>query len=231
MSDPQVLLAIEASQRRGGVAVRDSDGRDHEELLGAEAMHDDDLLAAIDRLYIRLSLVPSDTRAIGVSTGPGGFTGLRIAVATAKMLAESLGASLVAVPTSLVVAESFQEQGPIIVALSSRQQTVWATRLEQVGSERTWAMMDEGGLADADAIRLDGIAALLGDRYLPEVLRARCREAGVAVVEPVFSPLACLAVAGRLLAEGRTTDSLELAPEYSRPPAAVVKSNRDRYRR
>ncbi len=178
MSERHVLLAIEASQRRGGVAVRDSDGRDHVELLGAEAMHDDDLLAAVDRLYTRLSLVPSDTSAIGVSTGPGGFTGLRIAVATAKMLAESLGACLVAVPTSLVVAENWQGEGPIIVALSSKQHSVWATRLEQVGPERTWTMVDEGGLADAAAVRLDGIAALMGDRYLPEVLRARCRDAG-----------------------------------------------------
>jgi len=225
MSGPQVLLAIEASQRRGGVAVRDRDGRDHVELLGAESRHDDDLLAAIDRLYARLRLVPSDTRAIGVSTGPGGFTGLRIAIATAKMLGESLGACLVAVPTSLVVAESRQGPGPIIVALSSKQDRVWATHLEQSGADRTWTMVGQGSLTDAAAVQLEGVAALLGDRYLPEVLRTRCLEAGVAVVEPVFSPLACLAVAGRLLAEGRTTDPLELAPEYSRPPAAAVKTD------
>ena len=225
MSGPQVLLAIEASQRRGGVAVRDRDGRDHVELLGAESRHDDDLLAAIDRLYARLRLVPSDTRAIGVATGPGGFTGLRIAIATAKMLAESLGACLVAVPTSLVVAESRQGPGPIIVALSSKQDRVWATHLEQSGAARSWTIVGQGSLTDAAAVRLEGIAALLVDRYLPEVLRTRCREAGIAVVEPVFSPLACLAVAGRLLAEGRTTDPLELAPEYSRPPAAVVKTD------
>ncbi len=229
MNEPQVLLAIEASQRRGGVAVRDRLGNDHVEWLGAQARHDDDLLAAVDRLYTRLGLVPSDTRAIGVSTGPGGFTGLRIAIATAKMLAESLGACLVAVPTSLVVAESHLGPGPIIVALSSKQETVWATRLEKVGAERTWTMVSEGGLADAAAVPLEGTVALLGDKYLPEVLRARCRDAGVAVVEPVFSPLACLAVAGRLLGEGRTTGPLELAPKYPRPPAAVV--NRDRYRR
>ena len=48
MSATPVLLAIEASQRRGGVAVRDHDGEDHVEWLGASARHDDDLLADLD---------------------------------------------------------------------------------------------------------------------------------------------------------------------------------------
>ena len=63
-----VLLAIETSQRLGGVAVRDRDGGDHAESLRTSNRHDDDLLAAVDRLYTRLQLAPSDTEAIGVST-------------------------------------------------------------------------------------------------------------------------------------------------------------------
>ncbi len=103
MSATPVLLAIEASQRRGGVAVRDRDGEDHVEWLGESARHDDDLLAAVDRLFGRLRLAPADTGVVGVSTGPGGFTGLRVAVATAKMLAESLCDTLTRQLSQLVV--------------------------------------------------------------------------------------------------------------------------------
>ena len=231
MSEPGVLLAIETSQRRGGVAVRDRDGRVHVESLGTSDRHDDDLLPAVDRLYARLRLAPSDTVAIGVSTGPGGFTGLRIAIATAKMLAASLGAQLIAVPTALVVAESWAGPGPIIVALASKQQTVWVTRLRRSGVVSAWAMDDDGRLAEIDAVQLEQVEVLLGDRYLPDALRERCHEVGVAVVEPIFDAAACLAVAGRLLDDGRTTEPLAMSPMYARPPAAVASRDRDRYRR
>ncbi len=223
-----VLLAIETSQRRGGVAVRDRDGRDHVEWLRTSNRHDDDLLAAVDRLYARLRLAPPDTDAIGVSTGPGGFTGLRVAIAMAKMLSEALGARLIAVPTALVVAESWAGPGPIIVALASKQQTVWVTRLRR--SRNGWATDEDGRLAEIDEIRIEEAEVLLGDRYLPEALRERCHEVGVAVVEPIFNPAACLAVAGHLLTDGRTTEPLAMAPMYARPPAAVARRDRDRYR-
>jgi tRNA threonylcarbamoyladenosine biosynthesis protein TsaB len=223
-----VLLAIETSQRVGGVAVRDRAGVDHAESLRTSNRHDDDLLAAVDRLYTRLQLAPSDTDAIGVSTGPGGFTGLRIAIATAKMLSATLGAQLIAVPTALVVAESWAGPGPIIVALACKQQTVWVTRLRR--SAGGWAMEQDGRLAEIDSIRFTEADVLLGDRYLPEALRERCHEVGVAVVEPIFDPAACLAVAGRLLADGLATEPLAMAPLYARPPGATAPRDRDRYR-
>ena len=91
-------------------------------------------------------------------------------------------------------------------------------------------MDDDGRLAETDSIQLEQAEVLLGDRYLPEALRERCHEVGLAVVEPIFNPAACLAVAGRLLAGGLTTDPLAAAPMYARPPAAAANRDRDRYR-
>jgi tRNA threonylcarbamoyl adenosine modification protein YeaZ len=230
MSGTPILLAIESSQRRGGIAVRDHDGKDHVEWLGASARHDDDLLAAVDRMYTRLGLAPADTGVVGVSTGPGGFTGLRVAVATAKMLAESLGAQLVAVPTALVVAERQGGPGPITVALASKEGSVWETRLVRAGNDAPWTVEQPGGLTAAGRVRVEGLMALLGDQYLPQELRQRCAAAGVVVVEPIFDPVACLLVTSRLFEQGRTIDPLAIAPIYSRPPAAVATSDRDRYR-
>jgi tRNA threonylcarbamoyladenosine biosynthesis protein TsaB len=230
MSGPPVILAIESSQRRGGVAVRDRDGEDHLEWLGASARHDDDLLGAVDRVYTRLGLAPAQTGVVGVSTGPGGFTGLRVAVATAKMLAESLGAQLVAVPTALVVAERRPGPGPITVALASKEGSVWETRLDRAGNDASWTVEQDGRLVAAAAVCLDGLTALLGDQYLPQELRERCAGSGVEIVEPIFDPVACLAVTSRLFDQGCTTDPLAIAPIYSRPPAAVARSDRDRYR-
>ncbi len=226
MSEPSVMLAIEASQRHGGVAVRDPQGRHHVERLRSSARHDDDLLAAVDRLYDRHGLRPAQTGAVAVSVGPGGFTGLRIAVSTAKMLGEALGAKIVAVPTALVATESHDGPGPIIIALAARDDTAWATRLTRDETDGTWIIAGEAGLVDADTIWLKGIKAVLGDDYLPGPIRERCQAQKVPVIEPVFSPSACLDVGWRLLQDGRTSDPLLLAPIYARPPAAVPRQPR-----
>ncbi len=221
-----ILLALETSQRTGGVAVRDPQGRAHAEPLSQSLRHDDELLPAIDRLYTRLGLEPRQTRAVGVSIGPGGFTGLRIAVATAKMLAETLGVDLVAVPSALVAAGSYRGPGPIVVALAAKGETCWATRLRRVDGV-TWSIEQDGRIVDARSIDLAGVEAVLADRYLPEKLREICNHVGLKVVTPVLDPLACLAFMTHLYTEeGRTVDPLYLKPIYPRPPEAVTNWDR-----
>jgi tRNA threonylcarbamoyl adenosine modification protein YeaZ len=217
-----VLLAIEASQRTGGVAVRDVGGQAHVEWMSPHERFDDDLLPAIERLYGRLGLARDRTGAVGVSIGPGGFTGLRISVSTAKMLAEALEARIIAVPSALVAAEAYEGPGPIIVALASKGVTAWVTRLDRSDSpDRAWTIEGDGHIADADSLCLEGIRAMLADRYLPAPVRAKCQAQEVAVTAPIFSPLGCLSAAARLFEISRTTDPLDLAPIYARPPAAV----------
>ena len=221
-----VVLAIETSQRSGGAALRGRDGAVYVEALSARVRHDEQLMPAIDGLFKQAGLARRDLSAVGVSIGPGGFTGLRIGVSTAKMVAMSLGASVVAVPTALVVAEGcvsdLAGEGPIVVALASKGDTVWATRLAR--REGAWRIEGAPGLVRAEELSLEGLTVLIGDAYLPEALRARCgsREGGrIEVLGPVFDPRSCLQVAERLLREGETTDAYRLSPMYAREPEAV----------
>lgn len=153
----EIVLAIETSQRGGGVAVMDRHGLPQVEMLEQKKRHDDDLIPAIDRLFQRLGLDRAELGAVGVSVGPGGFTGLRIAVTTAKMMGLVSGAKLVAVPSALVAAEACvpvllgemgadEVRGPganewgdsggsgrlggprIAVALAAKRGTFWLTR-------------------------------------------------------------------------------------------------------
>ncbi len=221
MTGGSVVLAIEASQREGGVAVRDRDGGAHAEGISTDTRYDDDLLPAIDRLYKRCGLQPGDTGVVGVSVGPGGFTGLRIAVSTAKMLAESTGARLVAVPSALVVAQRAAHSRPILVALASKDDTAWVTRLQRT-PEGSWQADDEGHLLRASELPLDGVAALYGDGYLPAPFREACTASNVPVEAPTFDPLACLEATERSAAASCFTDPLRLGPLYPRPPSAVT---------
>lgn len=216
-----VVLAIETSQRKGGVALRDASGAAHVEWVAEDLRHDDDLLPAIDRLYKRAELEPKATDAVGVSIGPGGFTGLRIAVSTAKMLGEALGCKLIAVPSALVAAGSYRGDGPIIVALASKADTFWATRMAHVAGR--WEPAEEGQLTDAGSLDLMDAEALIGDEYLPGTIRDTCAAANVPIIEPKFDPLACLAATEQRLERGEALDPLTLGPLYPRCPEAVLK--------
>ncbi len=215
-----VLLAIETSQRAGSVAIRRADGSvDHEPLRSA-ARHEDDLMPAIDRMFQRNSLSPRDLEAVGVSVGPGGFTGLRIAVSTAKMLAESLGAKIAAVPSALVAAESCNHAGPLLVCLASKRDTTWVTRLVRDDASH-WQITGTPGIVSAAQIDVAAAEHVLADEYLPEAIAQRVQTEGVSTSPPVFDARACLAVAARMIAAGELTDSLAVAPIYARPPEAV----------
>ncbi len=242
MSEPTLTLAIEASnpsaaQSTPGVAIGrvsqhpesqhtggPSDAR--AELLGVElfrstARHDDDLLPAIDRLWTRLveDRVVADRREIGrvaVSVGPGGFTGLRVAIAAGKMIAEAVGARCVAVPSACVVARRVAADvpRPFAVLLASKRETTIATVFAETDISLSTAR--EIGAAD---LALLGAGSLVADGFLPEPIRAEAARLGLGIVEPVLCPVACLEAAGVL--EG--IDPVELSPIYGREPEAVRK--------
>ena len=215
-----VRLAIETSQRTGSVAIALGEGREDHEMLRATERHEDDLMPAIDRLFQRNRLSQRDLEAVGVSIGPGGFTGLRIAVSTAKMLAESLGAKIAAVPSALVAAEFIQDQSPILVCLASKRDSTWATRVERSRGE-CWHIAGTPRLVSTETVPLHEVAFVIADEFLPSTMRDRIVSAGFVIKEPLFDARACLAITQRMIDAGDTTDSLLLQPIYGREPEAV----------
>jgi tRNA threonylcarbamoyladenosine biosynthesis protein TsaB len=221
------LLAIETSQHIGSVAVRDRAGEIQSEQLSPKKRHDDDLLPAIDRLFARCGFKPRDLAggAVAVSIGPGGFTGLRIAVATAKMFAETLGAKVIAVPSALVAAQGQKSEDKnkrVLVALAAKGSTFWATQVERVGDHWQLSTAMAPGIVDARTMPLADIQLMIADEHLPGDVRDRCARENVLVLAPEFHAAACLVLAEHMLARGEFTDPLALLPLYPRQPEAVT---------
>ena len=132
---PLVHLAIETSQREGGVAIQLDDGRVLERSFPCGGRESDLLVPSIDALMKEGGIVPSRLELVSVSIGPGGFTGLRIAVSTAKALARGTGCSLVPVPSAWVVAERWfhdsGDRGAVLVASAAKGTACWLTRLDR----------------------------------------------------------------------------------------------------
>ncbi len=70
------------------------------------ASHTETLLENIDRTLRQSGLSPQQLDFIGVTLGPGSFTGLRIGLATAKAFAKGLGIPLLGESTLRVFAET-----------------------------------------------------------------------------------------------------------------------------
>lgn len=101
-----IVLGVETSGAVGSFAIR-RNGRCAEECLLPELgrRHARSLVPEIIAFLARHGLKLADVEALAVSNGPGSFTGLRVGVTFAKMIAYALDVPLVAVETFTALAE------------------------------------------------------------------------------------------------------------------------------
>ena len=186
------------------------------EPLREGSRHDDALMPAIAWLCGRAGVSARDLARVAVSAGPGGYTGLRIAVTTAKMIAEATGCEVVAVPSAHVAAWRLPvDLAPAIVCLASKKGAAHGTLL----ADAAWiAGAAPLGLVDADAIRQLSPRTVIADRYLPEAMRAAAQEVGAQVVEPEFAAESVCRI-GR---DPAPEDPATLTPIYAREADAVT---------
>lgn len=89
-----IYLAMETSTPVGSVAVGTLTEVLAETVLGARSEHAARLIPAIDAVLAAAGCRPRDLSGVVVGRGPGSFTGVRVAAATAKGLVASLGIPL-----------------------------------------------------------------------------------------------------------------------------------------
>jgi len=120
-----LVLALETATPCGGVAVVGEEVRG-ELLLASTETHSRRLLSGVDYLLKRLGLKLEDLSAIGVSIGPGSFTGLRIGLATAKGLHLATGIPLLGVGTleALALNASLSRE-PVCPVLDARRKQLY----------------------------------------------------------------------------------------------------------
>lgn len=172
------LLAIESATDGLSVALLRGNEVVALEAPDAGRRHASVLLPTIDRVVQGSGMKLDELDAIGISTGPGSFTSLRIGLATAKGL--GFGRSIVAVGVSTLEAmawslfedESGKNLGAQVVALLDARRGQWYA----------------GGWAPA-ARREDGLPdpVLAEGLYSPEALVADLRGGDVSLVTPLVS--------------------------------------------
>ncbi len=152
------MVAIETATETVGVAVRTPAGVEAEFALTGRRRHVETLTPALEHLLSQVGIVPGDLGAVAVDVGPGLFTGLRVGVAAAKALAQSLGIGVLSA-TSLDIltaaAAASGQRGLVLACVDARRGEVFASLREldphaAAGGERIApGLFAPGDLADA----------------------------------------------------------------------------------
>lgn len=163
--DPgRVRLALDTSTPVGSVAVAMGDRVVARARLTKQARHASALLPAVDETLAAAGLDPRAVDALVVGEGPGSFTGVRVAAATAKGLARSLNRPLYAV--SSLAGEALCHDGPMVryALFDARAERVYGA-CYGVGSARVETLVEPHAaeLRDLLAGDVPAGAAFVGD--------------------------------------------------------------------
>ncbi len=180
-----IVLGFDTSTQATAVAVRLADGQTPEARddppPGAHPGHATRLLEMADQLLASTGVAWREVDRIAVGIGPGTFTGLRVGVATARGLAQSLSVELVAVssPRALAlpalaaaladdatgsrahVAGGDAERDAVLAVIDARRGEVFVGAYAP-GAEAPLELAEPRALAPAELARVIGEAEAAG---------------------------------------------------------------------
>ena len=137
------ILGIDGSGLVASVAIIENDNLVGEYTTGYKKTHSQTLLPMLDELKKMVELDLNTVDAIAVAAGPGSFTGLRIASATAKGLGLSLGCPIVSVPTVDALAFNLWGQSGLICPIMDARRGQVYTGLYSFAEDGTFNVVHE----------------------------------------------------------------------------------------
>lgn len=217
------VLALDSSTLGGSVAVG-VDGRVvAERVLPDQAGASGTLLPNVDEALRSAGLAPGDVAALVVGGGPGSFTGLRIAAATAKAVVRVRGVPLFAFSGLMGAAAARREDGRAVCALfDARNREVYAGcwrfggGVEEAMAVEALALDELGERFRADPPLFTGEGAWMHRESLAAAFGAEA----VAPEEGPSIAVGLLWLAGALPERGRVADPAAWEPKYVRSSGA-----------
>ena len=213
-----MLLAIDTTTDMAGVALYDEQGLRGEQVWRSSANHTVELMPYIVRACDQQSLKPTDLKAVGVSLGPGSFTGVRVGMSVAKGLALALAIPLLGVPALDAAAYAHcREVLPVCAVLRAGRRR-WCSAFYQTVAGH-WQRQTAYALANTEQLiaSLQEPAFICGELDLQ--LRQELQQARADIV--LASPAAAVRRPGYLaelawkrFVAGERDDLTSLAPIY-----------------
>ena len=199
--------------------------------MGASAL----LTPLVHATIAQSGLKPTDFQLVALPVGPGMFTGLRVAVVTAKTFAYATGADVIGVNTLEVLAAkahaaNLNHVGPIRVAVNAQRQQLFAGQYRSMGDWQVESIGDNQivdqpawveSWSDGDLISGSGlnlVRSTIGASALDDSSQRGFQIAGQAGWDCDAASVAQVAL--KHYENGRRDDLWTLKPLYFRPSAA-----------
>ena len=223
------LVGLETSGSVASVAISRGGKVVARRFLGEQGRHAAALLPALDEVLAEARLAPADLTGVVVGTGPGSFTGVRVAASAAKGITHALGVPLY--PLSSLAAAALAERIPADAFGSGP----WPEGARS--SREAFGTRDRVVLFDARGERLFCASFRLGDdevevldppafRVLGEVMADRSRAKALYCGSGALRHADALRAAGRVVLPAPfgfpTADALLLRMAWAPTPSPVA---------
>lgn len=222
LNEPRTVI-LETSTPIGHVAIARGPQLLGSRKLSSSRRHARDLVPALKELLEDVGWKPREVELVIVDRGPGSYTGLRVGIISAKVMAYAVRCRLVAVDAMEVLAHQVGEEATLVdVFVDAQQDRVYHQRFERRG--RT--------MQPVAVIRIIPFTEWLAGDDRPDAVigpglkgKESRLPAGITVFPEECNlpqPEAVLAVGHRKWSQGMTADLWTLEPLYLRPSAAEL---------
>ena len=225
------ILSIDTSSQVSSVAVLSAERVAAEISMQGALTHSETLMPHIETALRMARVEKSELEGIAVSIGPGSFTGLRIGLASAKMMAYALHIPLIAVPTLEALAHHYICEGVRLVPMMDAQkgnvyaqEFMWEAGLDGLHLREKHVLsilpLTEVivGLENAEQPVI-----LLGDAMQKKTTLALPANVRLAPIHARMPRAACVGLAALTrLARGEMDDPVTVVPLYLRRSEAEV---------
>ncbi len=227
-----IVLGLDTSTSAGSVGLVEDDRIIGEYTLDIRATHSERFMPALVRLLNDAGVELKDVDGIAVALGPGSYTGLRIGVVAAKMLAYACGKPLAGVSSLEVLAEGIWSPGRLICPMiDAKRSQVYAAlfrraesgALERLKEDELYELSDLLGelelLGEEIVFTGDGMAKNM--KMIGERLGQRAVQAPRGQRITRGSSVAFLGLDH--IKSGAVLDPFEIVPKYLRRSEAEIR--------
>ncbi|HLV10593.1 MAG TPA: tRNA (adenosine(37)-N6)-threonylcarbamoyltransferase complex dimerization subunit type 1 TsaB [Halanaerobiales bacterium] len=229
-----LVMGIDTSGEIGAVGLTSAEGIIGEINIRLRRQHSERLLPNIDILFKETGKKLNELDGIGVTTGPGSFTGLRIALATVKTLAQVLNIPVIGISSLELLAYNLsQHQGWLVPLIDARRERVYTALFHNwdcdIRSRKTWkeqAVKVSQLIEELEELDQRGSFYFTGDGC--QKYRDILKNSGL---NTFFAPPSICIPRGGGLAElsryylerGKSDNYGEILPDYLKKPQAEIK--------
>lgn len=223
------ILAMDTATAACSVALWQNDQVTHRTFTPMARGHASALLPMIESLLQDAAVTIADLDGFAVSVGPGGFSGLRIALSTARGFAVATKKPVVGITTLEALAAAVGPQDhPVLCALDAKRADLYAQAFSPEGQPlcAPTAALPQDCLGLVSASKL----IIAGDSFAR--LAPQCAERGIEAIESPHSlpDAAFIATLAAEKLQNTPQDIPRPEPLYLRPPDAAIPKNGGRLR-